>query len=148
MKKKCFVLKISRFLCFYEIHRFQNLWCHHRHCYIMEIILMLTFSFNPKYYQNETWSTTTVLYMANICNMFLAQFWRQEKSYRPFYYFIKMTRQWDLAIFNCWHLPFSIVALKNETLEPWHNWVLSNWSSLLNWKGPGNWTAKKRAELM
>ena len=26
---------------------------------------------------------------------------------------------------------------KNESLEPWHNWLLSNWSRLLNWKGPG-----------
>ena len=40
-KKKCFVLEISRLLCFCEIHRFQNLWHHHRHCYIMEITLML-----------------------------------------------------------------------------------------------------------
>ena len=33
--------EIYRFLCFGEIHRFQNLWCHHRHCYIMEVMLML-----------------------------------------------------------------------------------------------------------
>ena len=29
------------FFCFCEIHRFQNLWCHHRHCYIMEVTLIL-----------------------------------------------------------------------------------------------------------
>ena len=33
-KKQCFVLEISKFLCFYEIHRF---WHRHRHCYIMEV---------------------------------------------------------------------------------------------------------------
>ena len=26
---------------FSRYHRFQNLWCYHRHCYIMEVILML-----------------------------------------------------------------------------------------------------------
>ena len=41
MKKKCFALEISRFFYFCEIHRFQNLWCHHRHCYIMEVTLVL-----------------------------------------------------------------------------------------------------------
>ena len=25
---------------------------------------------------------------------------------------------------------------KNGTLESWRNWLLSNWSRLLNWKGP------------
>ena len=25
---------------------------------------------------------------------------------------------------------------KNETLETWHNWLLSNWNRLLNWKPP------------
>ena len=39
---QCFVLEIfSRFLCFCEI-RFQNLWHHDRHCYIIEVILMLS----------------------------------------------------------------------------------------------------------
>ena len=40
LKKKCFTLKIFRFFCFCEIHRFQNLW-HHKHCYIMEVTIML-----------------------------------------------------------------------------------------------------------
>ena len=39
--QKCFFLKISRFLCFSEIHRFQILWRHHRNRYIMEVTLML-----------------------------------------------------------------------------------------------------------
>ena len=49
------------FLCFCEIHRFQNLWQHHRHCYIMEVTLMLI-SFESSYYQNEIWSNTSLLY--------------------------------------------------------------------------------------
>ena len=44
LKKKCFVLEISRFSCFCEIHKFQILWHHHKHCCIMEFILLL-FSF-------------------------------------------------------------------------------------------------------
>ena len=33
--------RVSRFSCFYEIHRFQNMWPHHRHCCIMEVTLVL-----------------------------------------------------------------------------------------------------------
>ena len=53
--------------------------------------------------------------------MFLAQCWRLETSFRPFYDFIKMVTVQNLAIFNSWHLPFLIVPYshfqKNETLE-------------------------------
>ena len=77
----------------------------------------------------------------NISNMFLAQCWRLETSPRSFYDFIKMTIQQDLATFNSWHLPFLIVPYatfqKNEALKCWHDWLLSNWSRLPNWKGPG-----------
>ena len=38
--------------------------------------------------------------MTNICNMFLAQYWRLETSSRPFHHFIKVTISRDLAIFN------------------------------------------------
>ena len=66
--------------------------------------------------------------MTNISNMFLAEWWRLETSSRPFYDFIKMTIQQDLAIFNGWHIPFLIVLYspfqKNETLESWHIWLL------------------------
>ena len=75
--------------------------------------------------------------LTNISNMFLAQCWRLETSSRPFYDFIKMTIGRDLAIFDGWHVPFLIVPdspfQKNETLEFWHNCLLSN---LLNWKEP------------
>ena len=74
--------------------------------------------------------------MTNISNMFLAECWRLETSSRLFYDFIKMTIQQDLAIFNGWHIPFLIVLYspfqKNETLESWHIWLLSNWGRLLN----------------
>ena len=79
--------------------------------------------------------------MTNISNMFLAECWRLETSSRLFYDFIKMTIQQDLAIFNGWHIPFLIALYsplqKNETLESWHIWLLSNWGRLLNWKEPG-----------
>ena len=41
MKKNNFLF--SRYLdfCFCEIHKVQNLWHHHKHCYIMEVTLML-----------------------------------------------------------------------------------------------------------
>ena len=52
-----------------------------------------------------------------------------------------MTLEEDLAIFNSWHLPFLIASYsflqKNGTLKSWHNWLLSNLSNLLNYKGPG-----------
>ena len=47
------------------------------------------------------------------------------------------------STFNNWHLPFLNVPYspsqkkKKDTLESWHNWLLSNWSRMLNWKGPG-----------
>ena len=79
--------------------------------------------------------------MANISNMFLAPCWRLRTSFRPLYDFIKITIYRDLAIFNSWHLPFLTVPYspfkKNETMESCHNWLLSNWSKLLKWKGPG-----------
>ena len=61
------------------------------------------FLLNPKSYQ------ILVCCMTNISNMFLAEWWRLETSSRPFYDFIKMTIQHDLAIFNGWHIPFLIV---------------------------------------
>ena len=74
--------------------------------------------------------------MTNISNMFLAECWRLETSSRLFYDFIKMAIQQDLVIFNGRHIPFLIAFyspfLKNETLESWHIWLLSNWGRLLN----------------
>ena len=77
-----------------------------------------------------------VYYMANISNMFLAEFWRLETSSRLFYDFIQMTILQDQAIFNGWHMPFLIVLYstfqKNEKLKSWHIWLLSNWDRLVN----------------
>ena len=39
------------------------------YCYIMGVTLMLV-SFNPNYYQNETWSRTNVLYDKNLQHVF------------------------------------------------------------------------------
>ena len=60
-KKQCFVPEISGFLYFCEMHRFQNMLLHDRHCYIMEVTHMII-SLNPKYYQNEIWSNTHVVH--------------------------------------------------------------------------------------
>ena len=79
--------------------------------------------------------------MTNIYNIILAECWWLETSSRLFYDFIKMTIAQDLAIFNGSHIPFLIVLYppfqKNETLESWRIWLLSNWGRLLIWKGPG-----------
>ena len=45
-EKIMFCSRIIRFLCFCEIHRFQNLQHHHRHWYIKDVPLMLI-SFEP-----------------------------------------------------------------------------------------------------
>ena len=81
-------------------------------------------------------SQILVCCMTNISNLFLAECCRLETSSRLFYDFIKIKIQQDLAIFNGWHIPFLIVLYsplqKNETLESWHIWLLSNWGRLLN----------------
>ena len=88
----------------------------------MEVTLICLFLLNPKYNQNEIWSNTNVLYdIQNISNMFWAQCWRPEISFRHFYNFIKMTIKQDLTIFNSRYLPFLTVFYspfqKSETLE-------------------------------
>ena len=59
--------------------------------------------------------------MTDISNMFLAECWRLETSFRLFYDFIKMTILRDQAIFNSGHLSFLTVPYstfqKSETLE-------------------------------
>ena len=69
--------------------------------------------------------------------------WRLQTSSRLFYGFVKMTIYQHLAIFNGLHLQFSIVSdspfQKNEPVEHWYNWLLSNFSRLLNWKEPGTY---------
>ena len=55
----------------------------------MEVIIFCLFLWNPKYYQNEIWLSTSVFYN-NISNMFLAQCWRLKTISRPFYDFNEM----------------------------------------------------------
>ena len=128
------MLEISRFLSFCETCRF------HKYCCIMKVTLMLIFFWILRPIKMK-FGQMLVYCMINISNMFLGECWRLETSSRLFYDFIKMTIQQDLAIFNGWHIPFLIVLYspfqKNETLESWYNWLLSNWGRLLNWKGPG-----------
>ena len=105
----------------------------------MEVTLMLI-SFESKYYQNEIWWNTSMLFNRH-CQCVFGSMPETGTSPRPFYDFIKMTILRDLAIFNTWHLLFLNVSYslfqKNETLESWYNLLLSYWSRLLNWKGPG-----------
>ena len=74
--------------------------------------------------------------MTNISKMFLVRCRRLETSPRPFYDFIKMPIKRDVAIFNDGHLPSLTVPYspfqKSETLESWHNCLLSNRVRLLN----------------
>ena len=140
-KKYCFVLEIFIFLYFCEICRFQNLWRHHRHFFIMEAILINAYLFWMLCITKVKFGQIVVYCMRNISNLFLAQCWRLETNSRLFYFFIKMTIKQDLTIFNSWHLAFFIVPYssfqKYDTLESWHNLLLSNWSRFLNWKEPG-----------
>ena len=62
--------------------------------------------------------------MTNISNMFLTEYWRLEISSRLFYDFIKKTIQHDLAIFNDWHIPFSIV-LYSPFQKKWNTGILT-----------------------
>ena len=143
LNKKCFALEIIRFLYFCEIYRFQNLWRHHRPCYIMEAIPSNNYFFRMLCNTKVKFRQILMRCMRNIMrnNLFLAQCWRLETNSRLFYFYLKMTIKQDVIIFNCWHLPFFIVPdspfQKDDTLESWHNLLLSNWSRFLNWKEPG-----------
>ena len=129
-KKQCFLFEIFRFFCFCDIYRFQNLWHYHKHCYIMEAILINGYLFWMLCTTRVKFGQILVCCMRNISNLFLAQCWRLETNSRLFYFFIKMTIKQDLTIFNSWHLPFFIVPYlpfqEDATLESWHNllWVI------------------------
>ena len=77
----------------------------------------------------------------NVFDVFNAKNWKLFSC--RFMVLLKWQYSKDLAIFNNLHLLFLIVRYSsfqiNETLESWHNWLLSNWSRLLTWKGPGTW---------
>ena len=139
MKKKCFVLEISRFLSFFgnpqiskSVTSSYALLNNVSHTYACFFWILSTIQMK--------FGQILVCCMANISNTFLAQCWRLEPSSRAFYDFIKMTILRDQAIFNSGHLSFLTVPYSNfqksETLESWHNWLLSNCRRFLNWKGP------------
>ena len=80
-----------------------------------------------------------VCLMKNISTFFwfnAAEDWKLVPD--PFIISLKWQYMASLAIFSSWHSPFLIVPYssfqKNQTLQSWHNWLLSNWSRLLNWK--------------
>ena len=130
LNQKYFVLEIFRFLCFCEIYRFQNLWGHHRHCYIMEVILMFIYF---ECYVLPKWNLVKCYFA--VWKTFLTCFWLNAVDWklfpRLFYFFIKMTVKQDRTIFNSRYLPFYIVPYspfqKDDTLESWHNLNLGYW---------------------
>ena len=89
----------SRFLYFCEIHKFQNLRRHHRHCCIMEVTLLLSWILSTI---KIKLGQIRVYLLTNISNMFLAQCWRLEASSRPFYDFNETTIKQVLS-FNSWY---------------------------------------------
>ena len=130
LNQKYFVFEIFRFLCFCEIYRFQTLWGHHRHCYIMEVILMFVYFecyVLPK--------RNLVKYYCAVWKTFLNCFWLNAGDWKlvpgSFIFFLKMTIKQDRTIFNSWHLPFYIVTYspfqKDGTLESWHKLNLGYW---------------------
>ena len=85
LKKRYFAIEIPGFFCFCEIHKFQNLWHHHRHCWIWKLhfslFLWILNTIKMKFGQ-------ILLYLiTNISNIFLSQCWRLETSSMLFYYF-------------------------------------------------------------
>ena len=125
-EKKCFVLELSRFLCFGEIHRFvtsSRTLLHNRsytYAYFFWPLHTITIKFGQ----------ILVCLMANISNMFLGQCYGLETSSRPFYDFIKLTIYQDPAMFNSEHLPFLIAPYSPfQKMECWnlnliHYWVI------------------------
>ena len=49
---------------------------------------------------------------------------------------MQWSKIWSFLIADIYHFSLSFIHLLNETLASWHNWLLSSWSSLINWKGP------------
>ena len=99
-KKSCFVLEMSRFLCFCETCRLQNFWRHHKSCCIMQVTLIYAYFFWILSPIKMKFGQMLVCCMTSISNMFLAgnwklenECWRLETSSRLFYDFIKIPTQ-------------------------------------------------------
>ena len=127
--------------CFCEIHRFQNLWYHHRYCYIIEVTLVLI-SFESQVLSK--WNL--VEHWCAVWQIFLTSFWLNAGDWKlvpsPFMILIKWqySKIWSFLMVNIYQFKMSLIHLfkKYETLESWHNCFFNNWSRLLNWKGPWN----------
>ena len=130
MKKKCFVLEISRFLCFCET-RVQNLWCHQKHCWIMQVTLMLIFfgsQFPSKWY--------LVKYQCAVWQAFLKYFWLNAGDWKLVPGFFKILLRWQYSkiwpLFNGRHMPFLINCplftffknIKRWNLDVFGYWVI------------------------
>ena len=124
----CVFVKCKDFKICYVIISIATSWKLHLYLFLL----------NPKSYQMKL-DQILVCSMAHISNMFLAQCWRLETSFRLSYDFIKMAIERNLAFFNSWHFfncPLFTLK-KNETLESWNSWLLSDLSRWLNWNWPG-----------
>ena len=125
--------------------KFKNIWRYHRrhHCVLRHGSYAYGYFFWILSNIKMKFGQILVCWMRNISNMFSTQCWRLKTSSRPFYDFIEITILRNVAISNSWYLPFLIAPYlsfqKSETLESWYNWLLSDWTRLLNWKGPGAW---------
>ena len=81
--------------------------------------------------------------ITKISNVCFVKCRRLESSFRPFYDFNEMTIQGDLLIVSSlYYLPFLIllyspIQKRKHCKFYLYNCLLSNWSRLLNWKGPG-----------
>ena len=86
------------------------------------------FLWNSKHYQNEIRSYTSVHSWFNLVD------WKLVPGLLWFWWNGNIIR--ICQPFSSWYLPFLILPYssfqKNETLKTWHNWLLSNWSMLLN----------------
>ena len=86
-----------------------------------------------------------IKYWCAVWQTFLTCFWLNAEDRKlvlgPFMILSKWHYSEIWLFLNSWHLPFLNVPYshlqKKKTLESWHNWLLSNWFRLLNWKRPG-----------
>ena len=82
-----------------------------------------------------------------VCQIFITCFWLNAADWKlvpgPFMILLKWQNNelWPFLIVDIYHWLTLIVSYshfqKNETLESWLSWLLSNLNKLLNWKGSG-----------
>ena len=133
-KKKCFLLEISRFQWV-----FLFVFCCCCCCWFFFVLKSWYFKICDIIIGIATqWKLHLCLFLLNLTTikMMFHQILMCCMTNKCFYDFVILLKQQ-----YSWILPFLIDPYwpfqKNETLESWHNWLLNNWSWLLNWKGPG-----------